>query len=265
MNFWECLPPQEGEYLRCVQGLRELRLRDGKPIKANVGGEWYYLGQQKLLSSQIGATVFESTCDDIVKKACNGSAYTYEKMLAQGFFTLSDGSRIGVCGVMGEGHVFRKYTSLCIRIAKSVPCATVFDQSVIVGGPPRSGKTTFLRDLAIKLSHENNVAVVDERGEISSCKGFAETLCDVFLFAEKRYAFQTAVRAMSPDWLICDELSSDEIPLLWHAQTCGVKVAASIHAETFDGIKFLLGDAACAFHYAVLLQKDTFCQTVEQF
>lgn len=261
MKLWECLPCDIANSLEKLRDLRELRLRDGKPVKVNVGGKWFWLGHGKLVNSPAGAPTFENGCADFIKKACNSSVYAYEKMLAKGFFTMSDGCRVGVCGVMSESRVFRQYTSLCIRIAKNVSCAQLFNKSVIVAGPPGSGKTTFLRDFAAKLSSEKNVVVVDERGEISSCGGF-ENFCDVFLFAPKSYAFETAVRSMSPDWIVCDELSVSEIPLLQNLCTCGVKVAASIHAENLDDVKILLGQRISFFGYAVLLSKDSFSQSV---
>lgn len=261
MNFCECLPQEAGAYLRNVTGIRELRLRDEKPIKLNISGQWFWLGKNRLLPSTVNAVNFGCLCEDFIKKACNSSVYAYEKMLAQGFFTLSDGSRVGVCGIKGN-DVFKKYTSLCVRVAKNVSCARSFDQSVIVAGPPHSGKTTFLRDLAQKLSLNENVAVVDERGELSCCRGFEKSFCDVFLYADKPYAFQTAIRAMSPDWIVCDELSTDEIPLLQYAKTGGVKVAAGIHAGGFADLKTVMGSYLSCFRYAVLLQRDTFVQTV---
>lgn len=263
MNCTDCLPQEIGAYLKNVQELRELRLRNGKAIKVNVGGRWFWLGKNSLLTSPQRALRFENICDDFVKKACNQSVYAYEKMLAQGFFTLSDGSRVGVCGVVGASGTFKKYTSLCVRLAKYVGCATTnFCDSVVVAGPPRSGKTTFLRDFACKLSHTQNVVVVDERGEFSACRGFDDGFCDVLAFCEKKYAFEVAVRAMSPDWIVCDELAQSEFSLLQNASASGVKVAASLHAENLDELSQRLGSCLRSFRFAVLLQKDTFAQQV---
>ena len=262
MNFWECLPAEVGRFLKETSGLREIRLRNGKAVKVNVNGKWYFLGRNKLQLSPQGALCVEN-CDEIVKKACNSSVYAYEKMLAQGYFTLSDGSRVGVCGVVGASGSFKKYTSLCMRLARYVGCATTnFCDSVVVAGPPRSGKTTFLRDFACKLSHTQNVVVVDERGEFSACRGFDDGFCDVLALCEKKYAFEVAVRSLSPDWIVCDELAQSEFPLLENASASGVKVAASLHAENLDELSQRLGSFLRAFRFAVLLQKDTFVQQI---
>lgn len=264
MNCTDCLPQEIGAYLKNVQELRELRLRNGKAIKVNVGGRWFWLGKNSLLTSPQRALRFENICDDFVKKACNQSVYAYEKMLAQGFFTLSDGARVGVCGIQGANGVFQKYTSLCVRTARYFACAEPnFLGSVVVAGPPGSGKTTYLRDLACKLSSVNNVVVVDERGEISACVGFdSHSDCDVFKYSPKRYAFEVAVRTMSPDWIVCDELSQSDLPLLTQVVESGVNLAASVHSQNLDGLKKRLGEAINCFSYAVILQKDTFAQQI---
>jgi stage III sporulation protein AA len=253
-----------GSFLVNVKGLRELRLRNGKGVKVNIDGKWFWLGKNKLLTISQGAMAFDEICDDFIKKACNQSVYAYEKMLAQGYFTLSDGSRVGVCGIQGADGVFQKYTSLCVRTAHYFACvANDFDDCVIVAGLPGSGKTTYLRDLACKLSVQNNVVVVDERGEISSCCGF-ELLsnCDVFKYGNRQYAFEVAVRTMSPDWIVCDEIFERDMPHIRRIIESGVKVAASIHAKDIYGLRCLTGSDFCKFSYAVFLTKDTFEQKV---
>lgn len=247
-----------------LENIREIRLRNGSGIKVNINGIWFWVGQNALLTSPSNALRFDDVCDGYVKKACNQSVYAYEKMLAKGFFTLADGARVGVCGVQAEDGIFQRYTSLCIRTANFVHCcAEDFCQSVVVAGPPRSGKTTYLRDLACKLSLRSEVVVADERGEISSCSGFDKrSNCDVFKYASKRYAFEVAVRSMSPDWIVCDELSEYDLPLLPLACASGVRVAASVHAFDLTSLKARLGRYLDNFHSAVLLQKDTFQKTV---
>lgn len=266
MNCIECLPEEASRYLNGLDGIREIRLRNGKGMKVNVKGKWFWLGKNALLTTPRNALHFDDVCEEFIKKACNRSVYAYEKMLAQGYFTLSDGSRVGVCGEQAENGVFRTYTSLCVRIANHFSCVgSVVNNSVIVAGPPSSGKTTYLRDLACKLSQTQNVVVVDERGELSSCAGFEDnSCCDVLKYGDKRYAFQVAVRSMSPDWIICDELSVEDLCLLPTVAQSGVKLAASIHASDFDSLNKRLGKYLQCFCFAIMLQRDTFRQTVAQ-
>lgn len=262
MSFADCLP-NEIAYVASLQGVRELRLRNGQAARVNVDGKWFWAGRGALATSAERAVRLGEVCDAFVKKACNSSVYAYEKMLAQGFFTMSDGVRVGVCGVMGANGVFQKYTSLCMRVPRHVACAAdSFDGSVIVAGPPRSGKTTYLRDFACKLSRYFNVTVVDERGEIAG-PGFSErSCCDVFCYTDKRYALEVAVRTMSPDWLVTDELAESDLCLLQNATASGVNLAASIHASDAQELKARLGKYVSCFRYAVFLKKDTFAQTV---
>lgn len=85
MKLWDCLPKAVGDKLRGVTNLREIRLRNDKPVKVNVGGQWYTVGDKGLFATDKNAPLLDETCDDIVKRACNNSVYAYEKMLAKGF------------------------------------------------------------------------------------------------------------------------------------------------------------------------------------
>lgn len=264
MNCIECLPEEASRYLNGLDGIREIRLRNGKGVKVNVNGKWFWLGKSALLTTSKNALRFDDVCEEFVKKACNRSVYAYEKMLADGYFTLADGSRIGVCGIQSEDGVFRSYTSLCVRTAHSVNCVcNDFRHSVLVAGPPSSGKTTYLRDLACKLSQTQNVVVVDERGELSSCIGFdCRSECDVLKYGSKRYAFQVAVRSLSPDWIVCDELSVDDLCLLPSVAASGVKLAASIHAANSSALLLRMANYLQCFSQVVMLERDTFLQTI---
>jgi len=263
MNFLQCLPDSAAACLVGVKGIRELRLRNDSPAKVNVDGAWYWLGTRSLTATPERAPKLPSdVCDEFVKKACNNSVYAYEKMLAQGYFSMEDGTRVGVCGVLGAKGIFQRYTSLCIRTARQVDCVGSLPQgSVLVVGAPCSGKTTYLRDLAVKLSRAHNVVVVDERGELSGCNGFAaKSFCDVFLYCDKRYAFEVGVRTMSPDWIVCDELAESDVALIPNVAASGVKLAASVHAETLENLSAKLGSALQYFNTAVFLERNTFAQ-----
>ena len=238
MKLFDCLPGDIVDALYQLKDIRELRIRNGRPVKVNVAGQWYYVSGSGLTQNIAQAIVLDNVCDNIVKIACNNSIYAYEKMLAKGFFTLEDGVRAGVCGhVAGSCDVvFRKYTSLCFRIPHNVSCVDNDTLSkcrmgnVVVIGPPCSGKTTFLRDLSVKLSRQYSVLVVDERGELFYDENLLSACnCDVLKWSSKAYAFEVGVRAMSPDYIVCDELADSDITAVRSCINSGVNIACSVH------------------------------------
>lgn len=254
MKLFDCLPTEIATDLQKVDDVRELRIRNNCAVKVNVSGKWYYLGKNgALLTSSRLAIVVKQICDDIVKKACANSIYAYEKSLASGYFTLDDGVRVGVCGCMfgADRKVFRQYTSLCFRIPHYVNCVTADmlkkceKNNTVVIGAPSVGKTTFLRDVAVKLGSLYNVLVVDERGELFYDDSLlASSCCDVLKWSDKLYAFEAGARAMAPQFLICDELSETDIPFVRSCVSSGIRLICSAHAsnETDFNRRFGLGD-----------------------
>lgn len=243
MKLFDCLPTCLTDKLCEISNIREIRIRNGRAVKVNVGGQWYYVSESGLAQNSTKSIVLGDECDGIVRKACNNSIYAYEKMLAKGFFTLEDGVRVGVCGhVAGSKEaVFQKYTSLCFRVPHHVNLVDSYTLSlcckgnVVVIGPPCSGKTTFLRDLSVKLSQIYNVLVVDERGELFyDEKLIKHSNCDVLKWTSKQYAFETGIRAMSPQWVVCDELSSDDVPYVRSCINSGVNIACSAHGLDYQ-------------------------------
>ena len=254
MKVWDCLPREVSDKLRNLSDLREIRIRDGRCAWVNIGDKWYAVGKNGLERRGIGGMILGEVCNDIVRAACNNSVYAYEKMLAKGFFSLEDGVRVGVCGsVAGSTEaVFRKYTSLCFRIPHRVNLvdSDAMEQclrgNVVVIGPPGSGKTTFLRDLSAKLSRQFNVLVLDERGELFYDDDKANIgNCDVIKWCGKDYGFVVGIRSMSPHWIVCDELTSDDSRDVCMAIDSGVNVACSVHgkdiadfADKFDLLQY---------------------------
>lgn len=246
------------------RNLRELRLRCGKPIAADVSGQRYFVSTNGLTMSDSNAIVADNEMvQNLFQKATESSIYTYEQQLMQGYFTLTDGVRVGVAGEIStgtSGKFFRSINSMCIRIPHDIYGASscVWNcnvGSLLVCGKPSSGKTTFIRDYAVYLSRKRNVLVVDERGEISQSQGFKKSLmCDVLLWADKRYCFELGIRSLSPDVIVCDELSLDDGDIITHALNSGVSVVATLHADSDQDAIKKLGNTYNLFQTVVLLE-----------
>ena len=225
--------------------IAEIRLRAGRPsVAVDV------FGRMKVCSPPFSAEELA----DCFAEICRYSVYSFEEEIAQGFITLDGGHRVGICGtaVTKNGVItsLKDISGLNIRIAHQVRgCADgLYDRafsdglhSLLLAGKPLSGKTTVLRDLARRLGERHRVVLIDSRGELSaSVRGtpsFEVGLnTDVLCGCEKSAGIMLAVRSLSPEVIICDEIGSDEAAVE-QAMFCGVKLIASAHADSLEQLK----------------------------
>lgn len=239
---------------RLCRTVRELRLRLDRPLTAVCadGARYFTNGGRLTLDPHDDPLLCSrAAIDATVRKICDYSLYARQSEINQGFVTLAGGHRAGLCGtaVTEGGRVVNvnRITSVNLRVTRSFEgCALPLLRRVrcrdglLLCGEPCSGKTTLLRDIAryISLNEYYNVSVIDERGELmgKTVNGAAQNdlgFCDVFDGYPKPEGIMQAIRSMSPDMIVCDELGSvEDVEALRLCATSGVRVIATVHAAS---------------------------------
>ena len=240
--WWSALTAVPATELERVQ---EMRLRSGQAVTLSTPAGERYLGSGGLSALPQTDTFYCTPLqlEQCFLRLCDESVYAHEWELQQGYLSVPGGIRVGVAGTAvtegGRIRTMRDVTSLCLRLPRRiVGCATTLRQrmlaaghpaNLLVVGPPSSGKTTLLRDLAAGLAARGyRVTVVDERGELSGAGHLAG--CDVLLGCPKAEGIRRAVRCLAPDVIVFDELGDEsEAAAVSACARAGVAVAASLH------------------------------------
>lgn len=193
--------------------------------------------------------------EEALRRLTDYSLCRYEQDVTDGFFTLPLGARVGVCAQYTKSGKadLTAISSLNIRIPRVIDgcadelCSLAFSSgvcSLLLCGAPRSGKTTMLRDAALKLSSEPyclQTLVADERAEVMGMiEADASRRCriDVISSLDKCKALQIGVRSMSPQLIICDEIgSADDCEALREASAKGIKLIASAHCTDIRALE----------------------------
>ena len=85
--------------------------------------------------------------------------------------------------------------------------------------------------------------IIDERNEISNTIDGVSNfdvglLSDTIVGSSKSFGFASSIRTMRPDIIFTDEIGNkDDIDCIMKAATCGIKIAATIHASSIQDIK----------------------------
>lgn len=110
---------------------------------------------------------------------------------------------------------------------------------VLVIGPPGAGKTTLLRELADRLSETRRVVAVDTRGEIGLA-GVGRYLT-VLTDCPAADGMEIAVRTLSPEAIVTDEIGREEVGGVLGCLKCGVPLFASAHGESLSDLRARAG------------------------
>lgn len=238
------------------QNTYEIRLRIGKPIVLFGSYGSNFVKSDSTVSgidSRYSVTVNEEDLKNITSRICGYSVYTHQHEISQGFVTFGNGHRAGFCGtaVVNNNAItaLRDIDSVNIRIARYFDDAAdellskITDKEsfngIIIAGAPCTGKTTILRSFASKVSSVYSfcymkTVLVDERFEMSICSG---ANCDILRGFSKSDGINHAIRVLSPEIIICDEVSSvEEAEKIIKGCYTGVKFVVSVHIGTPDDL-----------------------------
>ncbi len=238
------------------ENLTEIRIRRNMPVAFVINNGTRFVDSSGSLSfspSENVLTVSSAEFNEMFNRLCSYSIYSNMNNLKNGYITLENGSRVGVCStaVYEDNSLVsvKEISSVNIRIPRqAVGCSRdvlnrVFADgvcSVIVAGKPSGGKTTLLRDMAKEISDGYNneykkVVMVDERNELAGKVGNEFTLkiganTDVITGLNKANGIENAIRTMSPDVIVCDEIATQkELDEIRFGFSCGVKFMLSVH------------------------------------
>lgn len=224
--------------------ISEVRLRTGRHLAITTAQE----GKNILCPPIIDAETVSAS----LMALCDRSLHTHMDTIKEGYIAVEGGVRVGVSGrAVCEGGQIRNICdirSICIRlparlfhIGGRVMRAlerSGFRESMLFYSPPGVGKTTLLRDLAFELSEVGlRVALIDSRMELSCPELERAEHIDLYSGYPKASAIEMALRTMSPQYIICDEIgSTQEAASLLALTNAGVPLLASAHASSVAGL-----------------------------
>ena len=227
------------KYIEKDDAITEIRLRKNRNIiLTTLSG--------KILTDY---TVSEDELNKSIFTICEGSLHAHDESISEGFISCENGIRVGICGraVTKNNSVTAvyDYSSINIRIPRHVfgiGDAIVkrlknnsFKESMLIYSLPGIGKTTLIRDIALLLStepHNLKVGIIDSRCEIADNNLYNYSNADIFVNYPKAKAIEIAVRTMSCEYIVCDEIGSyDEAKSLLSVHNSGVPVIATAHAD----------------------------------
>ena len=261
------LPPSLVALLSSVAygpSIAELRLRRGKRASLSV----YREGRIENIALSYVASGEEM--ERVLAAVCGDSVYAHEESIKRGYVRMKNGWRVGVAGeaVTEKGSIARLFSvgSLVFRLHRRIKGAAdgllsafregACAKSILVYGPPCCGKTTVLREFAREISRGKGAlraVLADARGEFGEFE--EDCLLDILKGYPTGEGVEIALRTLSPQVLILDEIGKEEALSLAYAVGSGVPIVASAHASSAEellmreGLSSLLKDGVFPLLY----------------
>lgn len=252
----------------------EIRLNRGGQVCLTVHGD----------TVMTGVLCTDGDIKETVKSLCGNSLYAHSDTIREGFIFTASGLRVGVCGrafCRGEAvELVSDISSLVIRIPSRHPGAADAlypyvtegekPRGMLIWSPPGVGKTTALRELAVLLTggvRPYRMSVIDTRYELMD--GIAGGTADVFRGYPRAAGMECAVRTMSPQIVMCDEIAGQaDAQAVRACAASGVAVIASAHAESLrmlqskPEIRELIGEGVFPTLVGLYRQDGRVCQHI---
>ena len=240
---------------KVTNSLTEIRLRLDGPASVTSGGRNYtFTAEGRPCPPERALLCTETELQECVALLSRSSLYSFGDTVKNGYIPFGRGCRAGVCGegIIKDGQTegFRKIYGINLRLRRFIKdfgteaarrvCENGL-KGALVYSPPNCGKTTLLKSMARALSDGSlgrafRVGLCDERNELyvpELTAGLVDAVCGI----KKAAAATLLLRSMSPEILICDELTPDDASAMINAVNTGVCVIASAHAETERDLK----------------------------